>query len=378
VFLPSYVNRPALPSTLVAFNGGSPLFAGAGEDDSADLTKPFDVEIALTGSYKTRNFELAGKQFDEMIANHRRTSVDPAIDREHETWFSFPSGPAHGWVRGMRVDAASSDARRKALVATIQLNDLGQHAIRNGHYRYVSIGFDKAAKDRQTGEPIGAALDHLALVKNPFIQGMRPLSLALSQRLGRAVEEEPMEQLAQQLRQALGLSAEATEEQIIAAFAAQNGKDQAHAAERTTLANDLAEQKRIGARLEAELERLSKDSEERATREWSATVDQAVKEFRLTPAESDEHKALTGAERTVAAKLLAKRVPNKPAPAVPTLPTAPGSIMPTNKGTTSEGLSAAQLEAITAYQKSNPEADAAAALTGAIVANPALFATMEG
>jgi hypothetical protein len=373
------VNRRALPPTLVAFSGGTPLFVGGGnEQEAADLTQPLDVEIALTGSYKTRGFELAGKQFDEMIANHRRAGVDPAVDREHESWFSLPSGPAHGWISALRVEAASADARRKALVATVHLNDLGQHAVKNGHYRYVSIGFDKAAKDRQSGEPLGAALDHLALVKNPFIQGMRPLSLALSQRLGRLVEEEPMEQLAQQLRQALGLSADATEEQIIAAFAAQRGKEQAQAADRATLANKLAEQERISARLEGELERLSKDSEERATREWCAIVDQAVREFRLTPAEAEEHKALTGAERTVTARLLAKRVPNKPAPAVATNPTAPAAASST-KGTTAEGLSAAQLEAIDAHKKANPDATDAAALTAAIVANPALFATtMEG
>jgi hypothetical protein len=374
------VNRPALPPTLVAFSGGTPLFSGGGEEqEAADLTKPLDVEIALTGSYKTRGFELAGKQFDEMIANHRRSGVDPAVDREHESWFSLPSGPAHGWISTLRVETATVDARRKALVATIHLNDLGQHAVKNGHYRYVSIGLDKAAKDRQSGEPLGAALDHLALVKNPFIQGMRPLSLALSLRLGRPVEEEPMEQLAQQLRQELGLSADAPEEQIIAALAAQRGKEQAQAADRATLANKLAEQQRISARLEGELERLSKDSDERASREWCAIVDQAVQEFRLTPAEAAEHKALTGAERTVTARLLAKRVPNKPAQPVTTNPTTPSGGAGSAKGTTTEGLGAAQLEAIDVYKKANPDATDATALTAVIVATPALFATpVEG
>jgi hypothetical protein len=372
------VNRRALPPTLVAFSGGTPLFVGGGnEQEAADLTQPLDVEIALTGSYKTRGFELAGKQFDEMIANHRRAGVDPAVDREHESWFSLPSGPAHGWISALRVEAASADARRKALVATVHLNDLGQHAVKNGHYRYVSIGFDKAAKDRQSGEPLGAALDHLALVKNPFIQGMRPLSLALSQRLGRLVEEEPMEQLAQQLRQALGLTADATEEQIIAAFAAQRGKEQAQAADRATLAKDLAEQKASNETLAAELRRLSSSEEERGTREWKESLAAGVKDFRWSPAELDKWQVLTGTAReTVREHVLPLRQPGcmKPAPAVSIKTTGPTAGSST-KGTTAEGLSAAMIEAIDAYKKANPDATDAAALTAAIVADPALFAT---
>jgi signal peptide peptidase SppA len=181
---------------------------------------------------------------------------------------------------------------------------------------------------------------------------------------------------------ALGLGVDASEEAQLAALEQlkqqraqmQQATDQSSAA-----AKDLEEQKRVNARLEAELDRLSKESEARATREWHDTCDAAERAGKLTPFERDEHKALAGAERDVAARLLAKRPANRPAPPVP-MDSAGSSPTPaTAKGTTSEGLSAAQQEAVAAYKAANPAADDAAALTGAIVANPALFAaTKEG
>lgn len=352
--------RP-LPPTLVAFNGGVPLYAG---DDSPDLTKPFDVEIGLSGQYKTRNFSLDGKQFEQMIANHHAAGVDPAVDRGHESWFSFVGNePAVGWVRGLRIEQASGDARRKALVASVELNDLGQHAVKNGHFRYVSMGFDKAGKNRMSGEPVGAVLDHLALVKNPFIQGMRPLSLALSSKLGRLVEEEPMEILAQKLRAALGLSADATEEQIIAAFEVQSSKLAAQAAVGADASTALAEQKRINERLEQGLKDLGADSERRKSAEWAGTVAAAVKDFRLTPAEATEHEKLTGAERDVASRLLALRTPNKPA----------GTKIETKDGAGGDRTERA-LALMAEYQKAHPEASSVDAYAACAAKSPELFA----
>jgi hypothetical protein len=362
----------SLASTLVAFRGGVPLFAS---EEPADLTKPLDVEIGLSGQYKTRNFELTSKQFDEMIKNHEAAGVDPAVDRGHESWFSFVGNePAVGWVRGLRIEQASGDARRKALVATVELNDLGQSAVKNGHYRYVSMGFDKAGKHRMSGEPIGAVLDHLALVKNPFIQGMRPLSLALSTKLGRLVEEEPMEALAQQLRGLLGLSADATEEQIIAALAAQRQKDaEKLAAASAESTKALEEQKRINERLEAGLKALSDDREARAAASWKATLAAKVAEFTISPAEATEQEKLTGGERDVAGRLLALRQPGalKPAGAATTI----AGVKSTAKGTSEEGLNAAQLGAVEAFKKANPGTDDAQALMGAMRETPELFST---
>jgi hypothetical protein len=372
VFLTPYVNRPALPASFVAFSGGMPLFAGDGDDAAATR----EVEIALSGQYKTRDFTLNTKNFEEMIKNHADSGVDPAVDREHESWFGplmGGGGEARGWVKSLDIKPAASDKRRSALVAKVELNDLGVHAVKNKHFRYVSIGYDRAGKNRASGEGIGHVLDHLALVKRPFIEGMNPLSLSLSATLGRPVEqgESNMDEIAKQLRTMLGLAADAPEGAIIAALAKRRESDAAAAQALTA----LDEQKRVNARLEAELTRLSQDVDERASREWCGVVDQAAKDYRLTPAEADEHKTLTGAERAVAARLLAKRQPNKPAGAdVGAALTGAGGDRAAADGSADPmALSAAQREALSKYEAAHPGMAPDDVFVACVAANPALF-----
>lgn len=179
---------------------------------------------------------------------------------------------------------------------------------------------------------------------------------------------------------ALGLQVGASEEAVVAAVEqlklqrAAALADAEAATRRATTAEERAAANALAVTEAATLnQRLAKLEDEK----WVATVDQAVKDFRLTPVEAADYRAFSGAKREVAGELLGKRVPNKPAAEVVTLPTAPAAGSAT-KGTTREGLSAAQLEAVETFKKANPAADDAAALTGAIVANPALFATVEG
>lgn len=362
----------------IAFRGGVALFAG--DEQPQDLSQPFDVEAGLTGQYKTRNFELTAKTFEQMAKNHADAGVDPAVDREHESWFSMAGNPALGWVKALDIKPASVDKRRSALVATVQFNNLGQEAVKQGHFRYVSMGMDKAGKHRMSGDSIGAVLDHLALVKNPFIQGMRPLSLALSSKLGRLVEEEPMEALAQKLRDALGLSADASEEQIIVAFNAAKAKDVAQATDREALTKALDEQKRINARLEDGFKQLTAAADARATAEWQKALKAKVDEFTISPAEAAELEKLTGAERDVMGRMLALRQVGALKPAAVANPTIPGAgnvVAANGKGTLGEAMGAPQLAAIEAFKKSNPGVDDMAAFTGAMLANPGLF-THEG
>jgi hypothetical protein len=365
------VKPSGLSRSCIAFSGGVALYAGA--DEEADLSKPFDVEIALSGQYKARDFELGAKQFGEMIANHKRSGVDPALDREHESWFSMAAQPALGWVKALRVENASGDARRRALVATVELNDVGQHAVKNGHFRYVSMGMEKAGKDRQTGDSIGAVLDHLALVKNPFIQGMRPLSLALSAKLGRLVEEEPMDLLAQKLREALGLSADATEEQIIAAHAAAAGKLAAEKTDRESLSKALDEQKRINERLEGGLKALAADRETRDAAEWKEKLAAAVAAFTIAPAESTEQEKLTGAERALAARLLALRPAGNLKPAATALTAAGAGAGGGGKTADPLALNGAQEKALREYLSEHPGMDEGRALVACAVEQPQLF-----
>jgi hypothetical protein len=366
VFLTPYVKRPALPASFVAFSGGLPLFAGGGDEaaDAADLSKPVEIELALSGQYKARDFSLTTKNFEEFIKNHERSGVDPAVDREHESWFGAlfggGGGEARGWVQSLDIKQASRDGRRSALVGKVELNDLGQHAVKNKHFRYVSIGFDRAGKDRQSGEPLGHVLDHLALVKRPFIEGMRPLSLSLSAQLGRPVEDgdSPMDQLAQQLRTMLGLAADAPEEAIIAAFAKRREQ------EATT-----AEQLKALESLAAEVQALKDER-------WAGIVDKAQQEFRCTPDEAKRYKALTGVARDTIAVDLPTREPRKPAgDDVGGALTGGGARNLDNlvAGDDAAALTGAQKAALAKFEQEHPGMDKGSALIACALANPALF-----
>ncbi len=165
-----------LPDGCISLDGAAPLIS----DGEAAPELAFEREIGLTGEYKTRKFALARKQFEEVIANHKASGVDPAVDREHESW-SNSGTEARGWVRELSIRPSTLSPGRDALVAKIELNDLGRVAVDNKHFRYLSMGIDLKGTNRMTGEPLGAVLDHLALVKRPFIEGMQPLSLSADQ-----------------------------------------------------------------------------------------------------------------------------------------------------------------------------------------------------
>jgi phage I-like protein len=185
---------------------GAPVALFAGEVD--ETTTVFEREIALTGEYKTRKFALDRKHFDQVIANHKASGVDPAVDLGHES-LSDSSKPAVGWVRELSIRPSAVQPNRDALVAKFELNDLGMHEVKNQHFRYLSVGMDLHAKNKQTGEDIGAELDHLALVKRPFIENMQPLSLSA---------HAPVQEIKMKLAlKALGLDSEADESEALAA-----------------------------------------------------------------------------------------------------------------------------------------------------------------
>lgn len=142
---------------------------------------PTEIEVILSGTYKVRNLVVDDGMIDQMIANHLAAGVDPAIDQEHESWNTPPPPDqrARGWVKALSKRPARHVPGRTALVARVEWTDLGIAAIRGKHFRYVSAGLDLNAKNRLTGEPIGVKLDHVALVKNPFVEGMQPLALSV-------------------------------------------------------------------------------------------------------------------------------------------------------------------------------------------------------
>jgi hypothetical protein len=332
-----------IPDGCIALDGDQPLFADGEKPESS-----FEREIGLTGEYKTRGFALARRQFEEIVSNHKRSGVDPAVDRGHETWFGAdPGTEARGWVRALSIRPSTMRPGRDALVAQIELNDLGQNAVANRHFRYLSMGLNLKGRDALNGEPVGAVLDHLALVKRPQIEGMQPLSLSADEP---AIEEKSMKSLLV----ALGVKEDADEGQALAALKAKDDQIAALKAEKNAIAaqNEAAE-KRFAA-LEAankavKLERLE------------AKLDEKIAVFAIDIAEKPALMELAAQSPDSFEKLIALRKPRDPS----------GPSLKVVKGNTD--VLSRQSKAIAEYMAAHANVDELAALSECVSLYPDLF-----
>jgi hypothetical protein len=282
-----------IPDGCIALDGEQPLFS-----DGEAVESTFEREIGLTGEYKTRGFALARKQFDQIVENHKRSGTDPAVDRGHETWFGGdPGTEARGWVRALTVRPSTMRPGRDALVAQIELNDLGRKAVDNKHFRYLSMGLNLKGRDALTGEPVGAVLDHLALVKRPQIEGMQPLSLS--------ADVPASEETMKSLLLALGVKEDADEKAALAALADKDSKIVAltaelNAAKAQTSAIEKSVQALEAANKAARLEKLE------------GKLDAKIAAFAIDAAEKPALLELAAASPETFEKLIALRQPRNP------------------------------------------------------------------
>jgi hypothetical protein len=334
-----------IPDGCFALDGDQPLFA-----DGEAVESTFEREIGLTGEYKTRGFALARKQFEQIVENHKRSGTDPNVDRGHETWFGADPGvEARGWVKALSIRPSTMRPGRDALVAQIELNDLGRTAVSNKHFRYLSMGLNLKGRDALTGEPVGAVLDHLALVKRPQIEGMQPLSLSAD---APASEETTMKSLLL----ALGVKEDADEKSALAALADKDSKIVALTAELGALkAKGDADEKRFAA-LEAanKAARLEK---------LEGKLDAKIAAFAVDAAEKPALLELAAASPETFEKLIALRQPRDPSG--PALKIVNGGKV---------DLLSRQQKVIAEYMAANAGADELTALSECAALQPDLFA----
>lgn len=262
--------------------------------------RPVEVEVILAGDYKLRNLLVTEKVMKEMILNHERSGVDPAVDREHESWspMAFEPSPAMGWVKSLAVGPSVKDPNRLALKATVEWTDIGANAVRSKHYRYISAGIDFGARDRQTGKPIGVMLDHVALVKHPFVQHMQPLSLSAAAPLP---QEKPMKPVLL----ALGLKEDADEAAALSALEALTKK----AADKDA---EIAALKSSQATIQASLAKLQEDAKAEKLKNLESKLDAKISAFAIDPAEKAELMKLAAVDAAMFESLIALRQPRDP------------------------------------------------------------------
>lgn len=177
-----------------------------------DPLSPGIVQMFPAGTFAASDGRKAGPwrmdraRADELIAAFRKRGQPLAIDYEHQTLFAAKNGaaaPAAGWINDL-------EWRDEGLFAVVGWTARAKAAIDAGEYRYFSPVF-MSRGDRIT------ALGPGAVTNNPALLGMHPLQ-ATSAHIALSMESDPMDELLQKIRQALGLAPDASAEDVSAAF----------------------------------------------------------------------------------------------------------------------------------------------------------------
>lgn len=123
-------------------------------------------------------FEITPQINQEIVRNFRATHNQKIpIDFEHAseqdpTAGSIPSegAPAQGWIHDLDERGAAG------LWGLVEWLEPLRGYIRQGKYKFFSPAIRFGAKDRVTGQPIGARMTSGAATNNPFLDGMMPLA----------------------------------------------------------------------------------------------------------------------------------------------------------------------------------------------------------
>lgn len=143
-------------------------------------TKLVWIQLAEVGTFRGHPagpFRLDAAVFSDIVRNFERDGLPVPIDYEHASEQDPTSGnipiagaPATGWIHKIenRGDAG--------LWGLVEWSGLARDQIKSGAYRFLSPAVRFGAKDRVTGEQIGAKLTSAALTNQPFLKGMKPLA----------------------------------------------------------------------------------------------------------------------------------------------------------------------------------------------------------
>ena len=147
-----------------------------------DAAKRVWIQLAEVGSFKGHPagpFSLDNKVFSEIVTNFKRDKLPIPIDAEHASEADPTSGnipsqgaPAFGWIHEL------DNRGDQGLWGLVEWLEPARSYIKEGRYRYLSPAIRFGARDRVTGESIGARLSSAAITNSPFLRSMSPLVAA--------------------------------------------------------------------------------------------------------------------------------------------------------------------------------------------------------
>lgn len=222
--------------------------------------------------YGTINF--SEKKIRNFVQNFQEKvrKIDLAIDYSHNS-----GDKAAGWVKDV-------EHRSDGLWLLVEWTKAAAEAIRNKEFRYFSPEFADEYIDAETGKKYKDVLFGGGLTNRPFLKDLVPVNLSEvfteeesadnDEKEGQQQEDETVNAFMEQMRKALKLSDDATEDQILAAVAAANRPDD-------DVRRELAEVKDLLVKQAAETKLLKVTSQ---LSEWERGDG---KKFALPPAAHD-------------------------------------------------------------------------------------------
>ena len=164
---------------------------------------PREIQLSPLGNWvhpQFGPFSVTPQVVGKVIANFGRQENDTVIDYEHQT-LKDVIAPAAGWIKKLL------NRGKDGLWAVVDWTDRATEFIQNKEYRFLSPVILFKARDKYTGEEIGAALHSSGLTNKPFIDGMEPL-------VNKDQNGEEVKEMIEKLKELLGLEEAATEEDV--------------------------------------------------------------------------------------------------------------------------------------------------------------------
>lgn len=168
---------------------------------------PDRIKILPFGLVKSRKgpFTVDEAGFREMYQYFKDRQLDVVIDYEHQT-LEGSQAPAAGWIKDMELT-------KDGVMASVEWTDKAKEYLANKEYRYLSPVVLKRKEDDKA-----VRLHSVGLTNTPAIDGMTPIINSLDMDFDFDDKGDENMDFLKEIAKLLGLSEEATQEQVIEAI----------------------------------------------------------------------------------------------------------------------------------------------------------------
>jgi phage I-like protein len=197
---------------IIPSNIGIAFCALGTEDDDAVQLFPAGTFTAPRGAMMGSGpWNINSESAAALIQRVQQRINDIVVDYEHQTLAAAQNGqpaPASGWLKPLNLEWREGQG---LYCKAPEWTETAAAFLKKKEYKYLSPVF---SYHKQTGQVLD--LLHVGLTNNPAIDGMEDVLLAAAKSLSQQPEEPVMEKLLKML----GLSAEASEDEAVAALTA--------------------------------------------------------------------------------------------------------------------------------------------------------------